>query len=95
MMIAVLNQKGGGGKTTIATCLAHAFELDAPGSTLLIDQDPQGSALDWNEINEGKYVPVLGMARETLPVDIKTVGNQYQTIVIDGAPAADKLAVAA
>ena len=95
MIIAVLNQKGGVGKTTIATCLAHAFEQDTPGSTLLIDQDPQGSALDWNEINEGKYVPVLGMSRETLPVDIRAVSNQYQTIIIDGAPAADKLAVAA
>ncbi len=95
MIIAVLNQKGGVGKTTIATCLAHAFEQADPGSTLLVDQDPQGSALDWNEINEGCLLPVIGMSRETLPTDIRAVKDQYKVIVIDGAPAADKLAVAA
>ena len=95
MIIAVLNQKGGVGKTTIATSLAHAIEQDTPGSVLLIDQDPQGSALDWNEINEGALLPVLGMSRETLPTDLRAVKSQYETIVIDGAPAADKLAVAA
>ena len=72
MTIAVLNQKGGVGKTTLATGLAHALELDTPRSTLLIDQDPQGSALDWHEINEGRLLPVLGMSRETLPIDIYT-----------------------
>ena len=95
MITAVLNQKGGVGKTTLATALAHALELENPGSTLLIDQDPQGSALDWHEINEGRLLPVLGMSRETLPIDIKAVKNQYRHIIIDGAPAADKLAVAA
>lgn len=95
MITAVLNQKGGVGKTTLATGFAHALELDNPGSTLLIDQDPQGSALDWHEINEGRLLPVLGMSRETLPIDIKAVQGQYRHIIIDGAPAADKLAVAA
>ncbi|WP_263322472.1 AAA family ATPase [Endozoicomonas sp. Mp262] len=35
------------------------------------------------------------MSRETLPVDLNAVSDSYQYIVIDGAPAADKLAAAA
>ena len=44
-VIAVLNQKGGSGKTTIATHLARAFQLDSH-DVLLVDSDPQGSARD-------------------------------------------------
>lgn len=45
-VIAVLNQKGGSGKTTIATHLARALLLDG-AAVLLVDSDPQGSARDW------------------------------------------------
>ncbi len=41
-VIAVLNQKGGAGKTTIATHLARALQLDG-ADVLLVDSDPQGT----------------------------------------------------
>ena len=41
LVISVLNQKGGSGKTTIATHLSRAFQL-AGHDVLLIDSDPQG-----------------------------------------------------
>ncbi len=45
-VIAVLNEKGGVGKTTIATNLSRGFQL-AGETVILIDSDPQGSARDW------------------------------------------------
>ncbi|MDO8768294.1 MAG: ParA family protein, partial [Burkholderiaceae bacterium] len=45
-VIALLNQKGGAGKTTLATHLAGEFAMQGQRVTLL-DADPQGSALDW------------------------------------------------
>ena len=40
-VIAVLNQKGGSGKTTIATQLARGLQLQGH-SVLLVDSDQQG-----------------------------------------------------
>jgi len=83
--ISVLQQKGGSGKTTIAVNLAHALQLDGH-SVLLVCSDPQGSARDWNDANEGMTLPVIGLDRETLPMDLKAVSAGYDFIVIDGAP---------
>jgi len=93
-VISVLNQKGGAGKTTIATNLAHALLLD-DYKVLLVDSDPQGSLRDWNESNKGELIPVIGLDRETLPKDLKAVSEGYDFIVIDGAPQIAKMSAAA
>ena len=47
MRLALANLKGGTGKTTSGVYLACA--LSESGSTVLIDTDPQGSAVLWAE----------------------------------------------
>lgn len=92
--IAVLNQKGGSGKTTLATNLAHALSLHGD-RVLLADADPQGSSRDWSEANPERLIPVIGLDRETLPKDLPAISHGYDWIVIDGAPQIAKLSAAA
>jgi cellulose biosynthesis protein BcsQ len=47
LTLAVLQQKGGSGKTTLAINLAAAAHLDGRRA-LVVDMDRQSSALDWN-----------------------------------------------
>jgi chromosome partitioning protein len=86
IVLAVLNQKGGVGKTTICTNLAAALSL-AGERTLYIDADPQGSALDWNA---ARQVPplfnVVGIPKNTIHRDIASLAAPYKWTLIDGPP---------
>ena len=93
-VIAVLQYKGGAGKTTLSINLAHALARDG-SKVLLVDGDPQGSARDWSAQNGGSLLPVVGLDRETLPSDLNAISHGYDWAVIDGAPHSRKLATAA
>ena len=62
MIVALLNQKGGVGKTTLALHLAGAWARQGLRVTL-IDADPQGSALDWSEQRAREGLPALVQRR--------------------------------
>lgn len=86
MKIAVLNQKGGVGKTTIAVHIATV--LAARGDrVLLVDADPQGSALDWAAIREGEGLfTVVGLPKANLHRELNALAKNYDHVVIDGPP---------
>jgi chromosome partitioning protein len=86
MIIAVLNQKGGVGKTTIALHIAAGMALQG-ARVLVVDADPQGSARDWAAARQTEPLfPVVALDRPTLHRDLPTLAADYDHVVIDGPP---------
>lgn len=85
MIISILNQKGGVGKTTLSVNLAHAYHLKGH-KTLLVDSDRQASSRTWHEKSNGEILDLIALDRPTLSKDVVKFNGIYQRIIIDGVP---------
>lgn len=86
MILSILNQKGGVGKTTLAVHVATAVARQG-ARVLLVDADPQGSALDWSAMRSGTPLfPVIGLPKAILHRELPTFAADYDHVVIDGPP---------
>jgi chromosome partitioning protein len=87
--IAIVAQKGGAGKTTLAINLAAAAERKGE-LALIIDTDPQASACEWATWRKGEPPEVIDSAPPRLAAKIAQAREQGASfIVIDTPPHAD------
>jgi chromosome partitioning protein len=92
-IIAVVNQKGGAGKTTTSMQLAGTIARQEK-KVLVVDADPQATATRW-AASAGDDAPflahVIGLsaATEKLHREVKKFIDNYDVIIIDCPPAAD------
>lgn len=85
MRIAIVNLKGGTGKTT--TAVHVAVGLATGGRTLLVDADPQQSALAWSEAAGGLGCPVVSLPVRDLHRRLPALAEGYRHVVVDTPPA--------
>ena len=92
MIISILSQKGGSGKTTLALALAAAFARTGK-AVLLVDADEQGSALTWADAREAEPLfTCVGMPKPTLHKELPSLSKNYDLVLVDGAPRVSSVA---
>ena len=89
MIVALMGQKGGIGKSTTAICLAMAA-LKTGSNVLLVDADPQGTVRTWSEVGTENQLAVptviamgAGMHR---PGQLDVIARRYDLTLIDCPP---------
>lgn len=91
-VVGFLNQKGGVGKTTLVVHTADALARQGK-KVLLVDADPQGSALDWAASRrEEPTFAVAGLPRPSIHKELPTLARGCDVVVIDGPPRAHDVA---
>jgi len=90
--VAIISQKGGAGKTTLALHLATAAA--AAGHTVaVIDLDPQGTAASWGDRRQADTPEVISGQAVRLPTLINAAQDNGATfLILDTAPNADQTA---
>jgi chromosome partitioning protein len=93
--VAIVSQKGGSGKTTVAVHLAVCAEL-AGKTAAIIDLDPQASAHEWRTRREADTPEVITATPQQLPALLQAAKeNKADLMIIDTAPHSDRSAVIA
>ena len=93
--IALLSQKGGTGKTTLALHLAVAADMDGKNA-VVIDLDPQASSAAWKDSRPGETPVVVPVpATRLLPTLTAARTGGAKLALIDTAPHSGDVAITA
>jgi chromosome partitioning protein len=94
-IIALIAQKGGVGKTTLAIHLAAAFAAEGR-STLLLDLDPQSSAAEWRDHRQAEAPAVLSIQSARLGKVLEEArAIETDIVILDTAPHSESTALEA
>ena len=89
-IVAIINQKGGTGKTTLATNLA--WVMAEKNDVLLLDADPQASAQNWaaGDGTAPKTLVIEEIGKGDLLRTVRSLTTDYDWVIIDGPPGITK-----
>lgn len=94
-IIALISQKGGVGKTTLAIHLATAYAA-LNKRTLLVDLDPQTSAAEWKDARQAEHPYVMAVPSSRLGKTLETAReNGADVVILDTAPHSEGTALEA
>jgi len=88
-VIALVGNKGGAGKTTLSVNLSAG--LAKQSNTVLVDADPQGSALQWNAFSGADQALTVLEASDELNNQLKELSQEYDYVVVDCPPSVHAL----
>jgi chromosome partitioning protein len=93
-VFVIASQKGGAGKTTLAVHLAAQAAGDR--RVLIMDLDPQGSAMEWANRRGDRAPDVMAAHPATIAKEIERAkADGYEMVILDTAPHADHAALQA
>jgi chromosome partitioning protein len=94
MIISIVGQKGGSGKTTLSINIAYGLS-ERGHRILLLDGDPQGSIIQWQSIADNQAFDVSHYAEATIHDDIERISKGYKHVVIDTPPGGSEIVLSA
>jgi chromosome partitioning protein len=92
--IAFVSQKGGSGKSTIASSLAVAAH-EMKEKVCVIDMDPQGSLMNWARLRAAGDIEVLASGAARLPALLASLDRRGVTLALLDTPGAEGAASSA
>lgn len=90
MIISLVNQKGGVGKTTTAVNLASSLARKNL-RLVLVDLDPQGSATKWHDVEGNQAFEILNRSNLFTASDLEALSTAYDYVIVDAPPAINEL----